>query len=108
MGSIFKPVAIEQRGAKVGIFARQGAGKTTTSALIAIGLSKTYHKGAPVWMLDSENGSDYLQPIFEAEGVELIVGKSRAFVDMRQGLREGESSGACTYLVDSYSHPWGE
>ena len=106
--SIFKPVTIEQVGAKVGIFARQGAGKTTTGALIAIGLSKTYHKGAPVWMLDTENGSDYLEPVFKAEGVELIVGKSRAFVDMRQGLREATSSKACVYFVDSYTHPWGE
>ena len=108
MASIFKPVTIEQVGAKVGIFARQGAGKTTTGALIAIGLSKTFHNGAPVWMLDTENGSDYLEPVFKTEGVELIVGKSRAFVDMRQGLREATSSKACVYFVDSYTHPWGE
>lgn len=101
--SLLKPVAVEQASAKVGIFAPQGAGKTTTAALILIGLSKTYHNGAPVTMMDTENGSDYLKPIFDVEGVELLVVKSRAFVDMRQALREAEAMKACGYLVDSYT-----
>lgn len=105
---LLKPVAVEQAAAKVGIFAPQGAGKTTTSALILIGLSKTYHNGAPVTMMDTENGSDYLKPIFDAEGVELLVVKSRAFTDMRGALREAEAMKACGYLVDSYTHPWSE
>jgi len=106
--SIFKPVAIEQTAAKVGIFGSQGSGKTTTSALMLIGLSLTFHKGAPVFMLDTENGSDYLEPLFKLEGVPLLVGKSRAFKDMRAGLGEAEHAEACGYLVDSYSHPWTE
>lgn len=105
---LLKPVAIEQAAAKIGVFARQGAGKTTTSALILIGLSKTYHGGAPITMLDTENGSDYLKPIFDAEGVDLLVAKSRAFADMRTALREAEAAKACGYLVDSYTHPWTE
>jgi hypothetical protein len=106
--SLFKPVTIEQSAAKVGIFAPQGAGKTTTAALLAIGFSKSFHAGAPVFMLDTENGSDYLEPIFKVEGVPLLVGKSRAFADMKAGLREAESAKACTYIVDSYTHPWQE
>src|SRR5262245_17236753 len=98
--SLLKKAQIEQASAKVGIFGRQGSGKTTTAALIAIGLSKTYHKGAPVAALDTENGSDYLVPIFEAEGVPLLVVKSRAFKDMKDGLREAEREGCCAYLVD--------
>lgn len=105
---ILKPVAVEQAAAKIGVFARQGAGKTTTSALILIGLSKTFHAGAPITMLDTENGSDYLKPIFDVEGVELQVAKSRAFTDMRQALREAEAMKACGFLVDSYTHPWTE
>lgn len=104
--SLLQKARVEQSAAKVGIFGRQGSGKTTTSALIAIGLSKTYHKGAPVAFLDTENGSDYLVPIFEAEGVELLVVKSRAFTDMKNAMREAEKAGCCVYLVDSYSHPW--
>lgn len=105
---ILRQAAIEQSAAKVGIFGRQASGKTTTSALIAIGLSKTYHKNAAVAFLDTENGSDYLVPIFEAEGVPLLVVKSRAFADMKTALREAEGSGCCGLIVDSYTHPWQE
>lgn len=106
--TLLQKAKVEQAAAKVGIFGRQGSGKTTTSALVAIGLSKTYHKGAPVAFLDTENGSDYLVPIFETEGVELLVVKSRAFQDMRAALTEAEKADCCAYLVDSYSHPWQE
>jgi hypothetical protein len=106
--TLLKKATVEQAAAKVGIFGPQGSGKTTTSALIAIGLSKTYHDGKPVAFLDTENGSDYLVPIFEAEGVNLLVVKSRAFQDMKAALREAEDAGCCAYLVDSYTHPWQE
>lgn len=106
--AFLKPAEIEQSAAKFGIFARQGAGKTTTAILIMIGLSKTYHKGAPIGMMDTETGSDFIKPICDAEGVKLIVGKSKAFADMKAGLREAEQAGCCGYLVDSYTHPWKE
>jgi hypothetical protein len=105
MGLLQKAV-VEQAAAKVGIFGRQGSGKTTTSALIAIGLSKTFHKGAPVAFFDTETGSDFVIELFEAEGVEFVRVKSRAFKDMRAALREAEGMGCCAYLVDSYTHPW--
>lgn len=107
-GSLLRTAVIEQAAAKVGIFGPQGSGKTLTSALIALGLSKTYHNSAPVAFMDTENGSDYLVPIFEAEGVPLLNFKSRAFKDMCQGLKDAAASGCCAYLVDSYTHPWRE
>lgn len=106
--SLLQKATVEQSAAKVGIFGLQGSGKTTTLALILIGLSKTYHNGAPVAMIDTENGSDYLVQIFEAEGVELLVIKSRAFRDMCAGLRDAKEAGCCGFGVDSYSHPWME
>lgn len=106
--TLLKTATVEQAAAKVGLFGGQGSGKTTTSALIALGLSKTYHKSAPVAFMDTENGSDYLVPIFEAEGVPLLNFKSRAFKDMLTGIKEAEEAGACAYLVDSYTHPWQE
>lgn len=105
---LLQPVKVEQAAAKVGIFGPQGSGKTTTTALMLLGLSLTYHNGAPVVFLDTENGSDYLKQIFDAEGVSLLVAKSRAFQDMRQALREAEEQKACGYMVDSYTHPWME
>lgn len=105
---LLQKAKVEQSAAKVGIFGRQGSGKTTTAALLALGLSKTYHGGAPVAFMDTENGSDYLVPIFEAEGIELLVVKSRAFQDMGAVLKEAEKRGAVVFLVDSYTHPWQE
>jgi len=106
--SLLKPATVEQAAAKVGLFGSQGSGKTLTSFLMAIGLSKTYHAGAPIAMLDTENGSDYLVELAKLEGVPLLVVKSRAFRDMRAALTEAEAAGACVYLVDSYTHPWQE
>lgn len=106
--ALLKKATVEQAAAKVGLFGPQGSGKTTTAALLLIGLSKTYHGGKPVAFLDTENGSDYLVPIFAAEGVELVVAKSRAFNDMKGALREAEEAGCCGYLVDSYTHTWQE
>jgi len=105
---LLQKATVEQSAAKVGIFASQGAGKTTTALLIALGLSKTYHQGAPIAMDDTENGSDYVVPIADQEGVELRNFKSRAFKDMKAGLVEAEQSGCCVYIVDSYTHPWKE
>jgi ABC-type dipeptide/oligopeptide/nickel transport system ATPase subunit len=45
---ILTQAVIEQTAAKVGLLGRQGSGKTTTAMLILIGLSKTFHKNAPV------------------------------------------------------------
>lgn len=105
---IFKEAEVEQGAAKVGIFGRQGSGKTTTAAMIALGLSKTYHNSAPVFFFDTESGSDFVVDIFKAEGVKLFHAKSRAFQDMRDGIKEADAAGACAYLVDSYTHPWQE
>lgn len=105
---LLKKATVEQASAKVGIFAPQGAGKTTTSILIAIGLSKTYHDGAPIAFMDTENGSDYVVPICDVENIQMMNFKSRAFKDMKAGLKEAEQSGCCVYIVDSYTHPWKE
>jgi hypothetical protein len=106
--SLLKEAVVEQAAAKVGVFGRQASGKTTTSALIALGLSKTYHQNAPVAFMDTENGSDYLVPLFAVENVKLLNFKSRAFKDMKSGLQEAQAQGCCAYLVDSYTHPWQE
>lgn len=108
MSPLLKTAVVEQSAAKVGLFGSQGSGKTLTSFLMALGLSKTYHQSAPIAMLDTENGSDYLVDLAKLEGVPLLVVKSRAFRDMRAALTEAEAARACVYLVDSYTHPWQE
>jgi hypothetical protein len=108
MTPLLQEVSNEQARAKVGAFGRQGSGKTTTLALLAIGVSKTYHNGAPVAMMDTENGSDYLKPVFDKEGVKLLVVKSGAFADMVPVLRQAQEKGCCAFIMDSVTHTWTE
>ncbi len=105
---LLKEVTNEQARAKIAAFGEQGSGKTTTLALIAIGLSKTYHNSAPVACMDTENGADFLKPIFAAEGVKFLAIKSGAFKDMVPALREAQESGCCAFIMDSVTHTWKE
>jgi hypothetical protein len=106
--SLLKEATIEQAAAKVGIFGFQGSGKTTTAFLIAIGLSKMFHGGAPIAMHDTEGSSDFLVPIAQAEGIKLLRRKSTSFDDMVAVLLEAESLGACVFIQDQVSRTWAE
>jgi hypothetical protein len=105
---LLHPASSTPSAAKIGVFGPQGSGKSLTSALIAIGLSKTYHQHAPVAILDPEDASDFLARVFESEGVPLVQAKARSFVEMREALAEAESVGCCAYLVDNYTAVHGE
>jgi hypothetical protein len=107
-GDLLEEAKIEQSAAKVGIFGLQGSGKSTLAALMSIGLSKTYHGGAPVAYHDTENGSDFLKPLFDAEGVQLLVRKSKCFADAAATLHEAARRGCCTFIEDSITGDWDE
>ena len=104
--SLLKRAVVEQSAAKIALFGPGGSGKSLTATLIALALSKTFHKGAPVALQDTEGASDWLVDVYAAEGVELLRVKSQAFTDMRTALREAEAAKACAFICDSYSHPW--
>jgi hypothetical protein len=106
--SLLQSATNDQIAVKVAVFGRAGAGKTLTSTLFAVGLSKERHGGAKIAMLDTESGSDFVAHLCQVEGVELLRIKSRSFVDMRDALLEAEQAGCCAYLVDSYSLVWNE
>lgn len=106
--SLLQKAVVEQSAAKVAAFGPGGSGKSLTLTLLAIALSKTFHKGAPIAMFETEGASDWLIDIYAAEGVDLLRVKSKAFKDMRQALREGQEAGCCGFIADSYSHPWAE
>ena len=105
---LFEPISVNQTSVKIGAFGPQGSGKTTTLFLLALGLSLTYHDGAPIGYHDTENGSDFMKAIADIEGVPVLVRKSRSFADMCQGLIELRAAGACVYLEDSITHDWTE
>jgi hypothetical protein len=107
-GDLLQEAAIEQSAAKVGIFGLQGTGKSTLAALLAIGLSKTFHESAPVAYHDTENGSDFLKPLFDMEGVKLLVRKSKCFADAAATLQEAGRRGCCAFIEDSITGDWDE
>jgi len=85
-----------------------GTGKTTILAMILMYLSKTYHNSAPVAWLASEKGVDFVLDMFKAEGVPLLVSRSRSFVDLRSATRDAREAGCCAVGVDSITHFWQE
>lgn len=107
-GGAFQEAKVTVSRIKAGLFGKQGTGKTTTALLIGIALSKTFHGSAPIFMHDTEAGSDFLVEIAEMEGVKLIVRKSRSFRDMTSGLQQAAREGACVYIEDSITTDWNE
>jgi hypothetical protein len=105
---LLNPATNEQTAAKIGIFGDTGSGKTTTGGLVAIGLSLTHCEGRPIAMMDTECSSDFLLPIFRAEGVSLLTLKSKAFTDMLSVLAEAERMQCAALIIDSVTHPWAE
>lgn len=105
--SLFKKASNTMAFAKVGILGFAGSGKTRTASEIAVGLHKALDSKKPVGFLDTETGADFVLPIFQKHGIELMVSKTRAFKDLAEGLKE--SIGAFDILIiDSVSHFWGD
>lgn len=93
---------------KVGWFGGQGAGKTTSAAMLALALSVEHHNRAPVWVTDTEPGWQFLKPIFATEKVELVQRTVPTFKAMLKDLRDAEKSGACVWAGDSLTIIWQE
>lgn len=109
--SLFKPATMQTAYLKMSLYGGAGSGKTYTSSQIALGLAKHIQQKIgtlpQVMFLDTETGSDWVKPIFDEAGVELLVARTRAFVDLKQAVIEAEACGAIL-LVDSASHFWKE
>lgn len=111
--TIFKKAENTQAFAKVGILGFAGAGKTFTATTFAIGLVKLMQErkleigNRPAMFLDTETGSDWVQPNFAKAGIELHTAKTRAFKDLITAIDEAEQNGS-VLLLDSISHFWRE
>lgn len=93
---------------KVGVYGGQGSGKTTSTALMALALSKEIYGGAPVAVTDTEPGWQFLRPIFAMEGVELIQTTQPTFKAMLRDLKDAERRGCCCWAIDSLTIIWQE
>lgn len=97
----------EQAFLKAGFLGFPGSGKSFTASALAISISLELGDKKPVAFFDTEAGSDFLIPKFEAAGLELLRVKSKAFSDLLTTGREAE--GQCSVLiVDSITHIWNE
>jgi hypothetical protein len=109
--SLFKKASMQTAYLKMSLYGGAGSGKTYTSSQIAIGLAQHIEKATktrpPVMFLDTEAGSDWVQPTFDAANVELMVAKTRAFVALKEAVVEAEDAGAIL-LIDSATHFWKE
>jgi hypothetical protein len=111
--SLLQPAKITSAFLKMGILGFQGGGKSKTAAKTAIGLYKYMQAkgidctGKPVAAFDTETGTDWLIPDFEAAGVPFVVAKKRSFADLLTVVKEAEA-GASVLIIDSITHPWRE
>lgn len=105
--ALFKKAENEVAYLKAGLLGFAGSGKTYTASLIATGLARRLGGKRPVAFFDTENGANYVIPIFEREKLELLTVKTRAFADLLEAVKEAEQS--CDVLIiDSISHVWTE
>lgn len=104
---LLKPARNTQGFVKAGLLGFPASGKTYTASLAAIGIVKQLGTQKPVAFFDTESGSDYLLPMFQAEGVEVVAHKGRAFADLLTVGREA-SDGCSVLIVDSITHVWRE
>lgn len=91
---------------KFGFEGPPGSGKTTTAALLAVGISKEFYRGAPVVWVDSENGANFIRPIFVAEKVDLLVVPTKSLATLIQAVSEARKAGACALVPDSMTKFW--
>jgi hypothetical protein len=110
---LFMKAEVTSAFLKMGVMGFAGSGKTYTSAHTAIGLVEhmqsvgVSYADKPVFFLDTETGSDWVKPQFEAAGVPLFTAKTRAFQDLLAAVKEAEKESSLL-LVDSISHFWKE
>lgn len=97
----------EQAYLKAGALGFPGSGKSYTASMLAIAIAKQVAGSKPVAFFDTEAGSDFLIPKFEAAGVELLRVKSKALKDLLDVAKEAEE-GCSVLIVDSITHVWNE
>lgn len=109
--ALFAPSQNSQAYLKAGFMGFAGDGKTFTATNMAIGLVELMREreleagNRPAYFLDTETGSDWVRPQFEAANIELYTAKTRAFIDLITAVKEAEQNGS-VLLIDSISHFW--
>lgn len=107
MTELFQEASNRQAFLKCGVLGFAGAGKTFTTAQIAVGLHKHIKSDKPVFFVDTETGADYVLPLFQEAGIKLMTAKTRAFSKLLELVDHAEKEGSIL-IIDSISHFWTE
>lgn len=105
--SILGELGMDVTHLKSGWQGTTGSGKTTTAALVAIGLYKHLKLKTPVAFYDSERGSGFVHKLFTLSGIKLVGVRSRSFKDLAQFMRDCDGA-VDIAIIDSVTHPWRE
>jgi len=111
--TLFSKAENRQAFLKMGLMGFAGDGKTYTATRVAVGLIEYMREkeidgcDKPVMFLDTETGSDWVIPMFDAAGIEMQIAKTRTFTDLVPAIQEAEENGSIL-LIDSITHFWRE
>lgn len=109
--ALFQKATNTQAYLKAGFMGFAGDGKTFTATALAVGLVGLMRErqleagNKPAFFLDTETGSDWVKPQFDAASIELHTAKTRSFMDLIEAIREAEGNGS-VLMIDSISHFW--
>lgn len=93
---------------KASIDGLKGSGVTGTAARIALGISIEQCDRRPVLIGDANNKARFLQPMFQAERVPLIIVPAPTLLAMHSAITRGKQEGVCVFLADDITIPWDE
>lgn len=108
--SLFTKASVGHSHLKMGIMGLAGSGKTFTASSVAVGMvgymkergAKTKNVCA---FIDTENGAAWVMPRFKEAGIELMVARTRALSDLREGIKWAAAD-ADFLIIDSITHFW--
>ena len=109
--SLFARSENEMAFLKAGFMGFQGSGKTMTATLVAIGLHQLLKSkrlpgsDSPIYMVDTETGSDWVKRDCDEAGIELVVSKTRAFKNLVPLIEEVQQTRSIL-IIDSITHFW--
>jgi hypothetical protein len=104
----FEKISMDVGYLKSGWQGPTGSGKTTTAALVAIGLYRQLGLKGPVAFFDTERGSGFASLLFDLAGIEVVGKQSRSFKHLVEFMQECDKRKIEIALIDSITHPWRE
>lgn len=94
----------DTRYCKYAFYGKPGSGKTFTASIVARQIAQMERRDQ-AYMIDSENGSDFVADLFTDAGMKLNVLKTREFSELVDALQAIQTSGDVV-IVDSTTHFW--